>query len=301
MVKIVVSDNMRLTHEQEKRLKALGDVKIYSEAAKSDKESLKRFNEAEIICTEKNQIENILYELKDKFISFPFVGMGWLNIENLKKNGIKVSNAPGCNRMPVTEWILMMMIMLSRQLYPTINNPSKEYAGFPKETQGLTFKRVTILGHGNVGKKIGEMCEQLGMEVTYFRRNDDLQKNVENADYIVNCLDRNKDTEGMLDKKFFESLKEAYFISITDQQIYDVNAMKEALNRGNLLGAALDPAGVKPGDSSDLLYADLSSNPKVLITPHLAFNTDAAIQVGNEIMIDNVEAFLKGKQQNIIL
>lgn len=286
MAKIVVSEGLRLSPEQAKRLESLGDVTFYNEQAKSDKESLKRFQEADIICAESAPIENIIYELKDKLICFPFVGMHWLDSDKLKKNNIKIANTPGCNKSAVTEWIISMMIMLARELYPAINKPSEQYSGFPPDTQGLAFRNVTILGRGNIGESVGKICEVLGMNVSFFTRDDDLLDSVKDADFVVNCLATNEGTEGLLNARFFNSLKDgAYFVSITDEKIYDIDALKKMLDSGKIAGAALDLAGVTTiGDSSDPLYKDLAKHPKILATPHIAFNSDVAIRVGNDIM-----------------
>lgn len=302
MTKIVVSEGLRLSSEQEKRLKSLGDCTIYNEPAKSDEESLKRFKCADIICTESAPIENVIYELKNKLVCFPFVGMGWLDLKNLDSKGVKIANAPGCNKTAVAEWIIAMMIMISRNFYSVINSSSKSYAGFPKETQGLAFKNVTILGKGNIGQLVKNICDSLSINARFFSREDNLEKSVSGADYVVNCLARNNETEGILDSNFFESLKKgAYFVSATSLQIYDIEALKKALDEARIAGAAIDLEGVNVGDSSDPLYIDLAKHPKILVTPHIAFNSDVAIQVGNDIMIDNAEAWIKGKPQNIVI
>jgi len=302
-MKIVVSEGLRLLPEQIKRIESFGgEVKIYKDATKSKEESMIRYENADIICAESGPIEGIMYELKNKLISFPFVGMGWLEKEKLRENNIKVSNAPGCNKTAVSEWIVSMMILLSKELYPTINHSAKTYAGFPVETRGMATKNVTILGKGNVGRLVGRICEAMGMKVKFFMKNDNLEESVKGADYIINCLARNKETEGMLDDRFFNNMKEGvYFISATSLQIYDIDALKEGLDEGRLAGVAIDLEGISPGDNSDPLYKDLIKHPKVLTTPHIAFNTDVAMKIGNDIMIDNAEAWVGGKQMNVVI
>ena len=111
---IVVTDGIILLPEQTKRLESLGNLISYKEASKSKEETLERFKDADIICSETPPIEDVLYELKDKFISFPFVQMGGLKTDKLKENKMRISNAPGCNKTVVSEWIIAMMIMLAR-------------------------------------------------------------------------------------------------------------------------------------------------------------------------------------------
>lgn len=71
--------------------------------------------------------------------------------------------------------------------------------------------------------------------------------------------------------------------------------MPSSPDEGQLSYVAHDVADAKPGDFSDPLYERLRQHPKVLVTPHLAGFSDVTTKTGNEMMIDNVEAWLQGK------
>ena len=77
-MKIIITENFKLEPDQAERLKSLGDVVFLQDRAVSNEESLKRLADADIICAEAGSIADVIYELKDKLISFPFVGVGWL-------------------------------------------------------------------------------------------------------------------------------------------------------------------------------------------------------------------------------
>ena len=104
-----------------------------------------------------------------------------------------------------------------------------------------------------------------------------------------------------MDKTFFRSLKKgAYFVGVTRAEIADQDAMLEALDAGILAGVATDCGGVLVGDTDDPLYKKMLAHPKVLATPHISWSATKSLQVGSDIMIDNVEAFIKGKPQNVV-
>jgi phosphoglycerate dehydrogenase-like enzyme len=300
MKKIVVSQNMDLSPDQISRLKSLGEVKLYNDLANTPEDWLGRVKGFDIICTGKFGLRQKIYELKDVFLSLPFVGIGWLEKEKLNERNITVAYAPGCNKDAVSEWIVAMTINLLREFpaYIRVNNLPK--STLPERSVGLTGKEVTILGAGNIGTRVGEIFQDFDMKVSFFKRGDSLLVSVKDADVVVNTLSENPTTLGLLDSKFFEGLKKgAYFISITSPKIFDTDSLISALGK-NLAGAAVDAADVQVGDTYDPYYKKLLEHPKILVTPHIAYNSDTTSRVGNDMMIDNIEAYLAGKPTNLL-
>ena len=298
--KIVVTQGIDLYPEQKERLKVLGEVKIYNDLAKTPEEWLNRCKDFDIICTGKFGLQQKIYELKNVFISLPFVGVGWLDKEKLEKRNIKVAYSPGCNKDAVSEWIIGMMINLLREFPRYINIKNLPEHILPKRTLGLTGKKVCVLGAGNIGSRVGKICESFGMEVIFFLRGNNLLQSVKDADIVINCLSQNPTTLKLLDDKFFSELKDgSYFISVTSPTIYDLEALLSRLGK-NIAGAAIDAADAQIGNTNDPFYKKLLQNDIVLATPHIAFNTDVTARVANDIMINNIEAYLEGKQINLL-
>lgn len=295
-MKIAVFKSLELEKDQIERLEKLGEI-VWIDKDNFNKDS---FDVVDVICAEE-PISRVIYDLSDKMVSFPFVGVGWLDLEKLTENAVKVANAPGCNKVAVSEWILAMMLILGRKLmkYIDIENVPKE--DFLESMPGLAGKTVAVLGKGNIGNRVGMLCEAFEMKVKYYTKDSNLYESVKDADYIVNCLARNDETVSLLDQEFFSKLKNgAFFISITDAPIYDMESMLRSLNKGALAGAAIDPAGIPIFDAAQPVYQELRNHPKVLVTPHIAFHTDTTLRVANDIMIDNVEAWIKGNPTNIV-
>ncbi len=301
MPEIVVTQNLELYPDQIERLKSFGDVTFCHDLAKSSEEWLEQCQGADIICTGGFGLKQKIYEIKNSFFSLPFVNVSWIDKKKIKQNNVTVSYCPGCNKDAVSEWIIGMMLNLFRNLPKFINVKDLPKGKIPDFTLGLTGKKVAILGKGNVGSRVGKICQAFDMNVVYFRRGDDLLNCVKDADIVINCLSSNPTTWGMLDKNFFNSLKRgSYFISPSDEKIYDVDALLDALNNGILSGIADDAGGVRAGDCYDPFYARLSNHPKVLATPHIAYQTDVTAKVANDMMIDNIEAWLKGRPINLL-
>ena len=298
---IVVTSPMNFLPEQRKRLEDLGDVVIYDTLPASLEEWLERCKGRNIICSGKYGLTEGIYENKDVFYSLPFVGVGWLDKEKLKENGITVSYCPGCNSFAVSEWIVGMTFNLMRKLNRLVNTEYiSDKTGSP-EYLGLAGKKACILGKGNIGSKVGKMYESAGITVDYFGRGENLIEKVKNCGIIVNTLGSNESTENLLNKEFFESLEsKPYFLTVTSSKIYDSEAMLNALDNGKLSGVANDCGSILPGNYEDEYYKKLIKNPKVLATPHIAYQSDVTIKVSNDMMIDNVEAWIKGEPINLV-
>ncbi|MFA6073727.1 MAG: NAD(P)-dependent oxidoreductase [Candidatus Woesearchaeota archaeon] len=299
MTKIVVAGGLNFYPDQIERLNKLGDMIYYSDCASTHEEWLERVKDADIICSGKFGLLQKVYELNNKFITVPFVAVSWANIAKLKERNITLANAPGCNKYAVSEWIIGMMINLFRKL-PELINTLK-----PNTTDtvisGLKDKEVCILGRGNIGNRVGTVCEALEMQVTYFKKGDNLKDKTTNADVIIDCLGQNSTTKNILNKDFFFSLKKgAFFITVTGTEIYDTDAIISALDNNILAGAAMDAGSIPIGDTKNPYYLKLQQHPKILSTPHIAFNTDVTARIANDIIIDNVESYLKGHPKNII-
>lgn len=300
-LKIVVTSPRYFLPEQKEKIESLGETTIYDTLPGSPEEWLQRTDGANIICSGKYGLTEKIYERKNIFYSLPFVAVGWIDKNRLKENGINVSYCPGCNSFAVSEWIISMTFLLMRKFNRLINAKTLQDKSGSPDYYGLTRKRACILGKGYVGSKVGKAYEALGMNVVYFGRGDNLIDKVKNCDIVVNTLSSNKTTEGLLDINFFNLFDgKTHFITVTSSKIYDSKAMLSALDTGRLSGVADDCGSILPGDYEDPYYKKLITNPKVLATPHISYQSDVTVKIANDMMIENIEAWIKGQPVNLL-
>lgn len=302
MPKIVVTNHQEFTKEQKQRLDLLGDVNYY-ESLPTGEEYLQRIKGADIICSGTAGLKDVYSQLKDVYITVGFVSVSFVDLNVLKRNNVIISNAPGANRYAVSEWIIGMMIIMSRKLDVFLNckESLRSDGKLPPLTPGLAEKSLTILGKGHIGSRVGDIAENLGMAVSYFKRGDDLYNSVKDADYVVNTLSSNPTSKNLLDAKFFSAMKDgSSFVDVTRSEIVDQAAMIQDLDSEKLSFVASDCGGILVGDTDDPLYRKLLNHPKAYVTPHISYNTPLSMKIGNDIMIDNVEAWIKGKPQNVL-
>lgn len=303
MKKIVVTNDQGFSPNQVARLRALGDVTFYDSVPTSAEEYIQRVKGADIICSGTAGLQDAYPQLQDTYLTVAFVSVAFLDLELMAKNNVRVSNAPGSNRYAVAEWVMAMCLLLTRNLPRAINTKEtlRPNNSLPELTPGLAGNNMTILGQGHVGTRVGELATAFGMNVQFFTRADDLRDSVADADIVVDALSSNETTNGLLDKVFFDAMKPgSYFASITRSEIVDTDALLQTLDSGRLAGAAMDCGGILVGDTDDPLYQTLLAHPKILVTPHIAYNTVSSGRMGAEIMIDNVEAYINGSPINVL-
>ena len=75
-------------------------------------------------------------------------------------------------------------------------------------------------------------------------------------------------------------------------------ALIEALQNGVIAGAAVDALRTEPPSEGSALL-DLSL-PNFIVTPHVAWASDEAMQTLADQLIDNIEAFVGGQPRNLL-
>lgn len=296
MKKIIVS-GATLNDDHKARLEKLGEVR-YLPSPSSSEELLKQAEGADVLYSDGDFLLDSLSKLKNIFVTYPYVELGVFDSEELKKNGVMVANSQGGNRDSVIEWVMFMVIALFRKFIPLVRITEN----LPMEMQeSLSGKKVLIVGKGSIGAKIAVPCEAFGMEVSFFERGDDLLARSADVDLVINSLNCNSTSKDLLDEKFFMSLKKgAYYVTFARPYTYSLDGLLKSIDDGIVAGAGIDcdPEGF--GDTTNEFYQKCLSNPKILVTPHIAFSTKQAIVAGREIAIKNIEAFVAGQPQNIL-
>ncbi|MBI4020551.1 MAG: hypothetical protein HY367_04415 [Candidatus Aenigmarchaeota archaeon] len=295
-MKIHVVESMDLSDEQKARLNGLGEVKYFDGLPGVD-EFLERAEGADILAVDWSPIDAAIPRMKHgvRLISLPFTGVGWVPLKEAASKGIKIANSPGYSTESVGEFGIGLMLALVRKigLYSK-SEPATDTAPC------LYGKTIGILGAGRIGGYVGKVAETLGMKILFWRRGDDISNVLKKSDVVYCALPFSDETKGLLGEKEFSQMRHgSYFVTTSHNLIYDHHALLKALDK-NLTGAAVDLEGIKVGDYKSEAYLRFKGHPKVLLTPHVAYKTDYALKRGRDMMIDNIEAFIKGEPINIV-
>lgn len=296
MKKIIVF-GVNFNEEQKKRLEKLGEVK-YASSPDTPDELVKQAKGFDVICSDGASLYDSLPRLKNVFVTYPYIELGPFNSEELKKNGVFVANTQGSSCETIAEWALFMILALFRNFIPLVRTTDKPQFHL---YESLVGKNILIIGKGNIGTRVGDLCKAFDARVDYFVRGDDLHTKASMADLVVNSLNCNSSTKNILNEKFFMSLKkDAYFVSFVRHYTYDLDGLMKAIDKSIVAGAAIDCDPEEVFDTSNPFYRKALTNPKILVTPHIAFSSKFASANGREFALQNIESYIAGNPKRIL-
>ncbi len=299
MHKIVVAQPIGLSEAQKTQLNTLGNVTYYDSRAVSPEEWLARCDGFDVICTGVFGVQTKYQELNNVFISLPFVNTGWVDLNVLQRNNITIANSPGSNRYAVAEWIIGMLLTVTRELPTYLRVEELPFGKMPPASIGLEGKHITILGQGNIGTIVGNVCSAFGGRVNFLKRGGDLATSVIDSDIVIDTLSVNPSTSNLLDEKFFDVLKpKTIFVTVSAGNVVNLDAMFDALDSDKIASVIHDAQIF--GSTSDPIYKRLLAHEKVYVTPHIGHNTDVSEFTSNQMMIENIESWFAGKPIHII-
>lgn len=268
-----------------------------------------------------------------KFIAARSTGFDHIDIEEAEKRGIVVSNVPFYGANTVAEHTFALLLSISRRIYESYNRVVKDGVFSSKGLRGFDLKGKTIgiIGTGSIGSYSIRIAKGFGMNIIAFdvNRNEELSEKLgfryvdfdellSSSDFISLHAPENKHTHHMINMGNIEKIKNgAYLINTSRGALVETRAIIFALEKGILAGAGLDvleEEGYMDDDtqliveehpnpeSLQTLLANqyLIDHPRVLITPHNAFNTKEAFERIVDTTINNIHSFEKGEPVNIV-
>jgi len=236
-------------------------------------------------------------------------GFDPVDVDACTEAGVLVVNQSGGNAHSVAEHALGMLLTLSKRIIEADRALRRERdvnrnALMGMEAQGRT---VGIVGIGNVGRRIAELCKGLlGMKVLaydpYLSASEivgrggekvELDELLRRSDYVsINCP-LTKESRGMIGAREFSLMQpQAYFITTARGFIHDEAALLDALRDKRIAGAGLDVWSKEPPPPEHpLLQFD-----NVLASPHTAGVTKEARQNMGRIAAEQMLDALDGKR-----
>ncbi len=294
-------------------LHEFGEVTVYGLTAPHER--AERLAEAEMVLCNKTVLdEAVLKEAKNlRYIGLFATGYNNIDLNCASSLGIAVCNAPGYSTEAVAQHtIALMLATLNRvgEYNQTVQEgdwiKSRTFSYFPFPLYELAGKTLGIVGYGAIGKRVASIAKAFGMKVLVRNRSKvqdssveqvDLDTLLKNADIVSLHCPLNEDSKGMMNEEAFQKMKKgALFINTARGGLVEETALKDALERGHLLGAGLDVLCVEPMTPD----CPLLDAPNCYITPHIAW---AGLETRRRLMQvvgDNIRAYLAGTPQNVV-
>jgi D-3-phosphoglycerate dehydrogenase len=297
--------------EAEVKVKTLGEVQIYPDKAKSQEELIQRIKDADVVINIRAYTHlnaGVLASCRNlKLISIWGTGTDNVDLESARKLGITVTNTPGANALSVAEHTIAILLSLARQI-PLLDREVRSGKWPRVEMVQVSGKVIGLLGLGAVGRYVAKMAKGLGMDVIAWTFHPSMERAKESglrfvskeellrsSDVVSLHLRLTDEARGFFKKGDFDSMKRtAFFVNTARAGLIERGALYEALRSKKIAGAALDAYDEEPLPPGH----PLTALPNVVFTPHNSGLTPEAVINGLMMAVENVEAFLAGREIN---
>ena len=249
---------------------------------------------------------DILADCKNlKVIGRAGVGVDNVDLDQATKNKILVMNTPLGNLEATAELSVGLMFSLMRNIH--LANDSTHQGKWEKPKfigTELKGKTLGIVGYGNIGQRVAEICSTIGMNIITNSKSasdEDLsrfkakkvstEQLIKEADIVSIHTKLNDETKYMFNKETLSNMKPtSVIINCARGGLINEADLKDALNNEVIAGAAIDVYENEPATDNVMFGAK-----NLLLTPHLGASSkeaqsNVAIDVANQVadfLIDN--------------
>jgi phosphoglycerate dehydrogenase-like enzyme len=236
-----------------------------------------------------------------------------------RERGIVITNARGVFSRPIAEYVLMMILAVSRRL-PGLLELQRERTWQPLEGVELRDITVGIVGLGSIGRAVGALATAFGCRVVAVRRRSEegsasfatdeetrsfgevmldrvagpeaLPEVLGESDFVVLAAPLTPETESMIDAAALDAMKPgAWLINVARGRLVDERALLAVLRDGRIGGAVLDTFREEPLPPTSPFY-DL---PNVIVTPHTSWSSGRVLDRSVELFCDNLRRYAAGE------
>jgi len=250
--------------------------------------------------------------------AFTDAGLDWIHsvqagvdrfpFEDLEASEIILTNSTGIHGPSVGETVVGYMLTLARRLHVYLRNQETNTWAHPPWNAPSTIegRTVCVVGLGTLGRGIATRADALGMDVTGVKRTvedvpgvdrvypaDDLLDAVEGADFVALACPLTEETHHLVDAEVLDRMDDdAYLINVARGSVVDEPALIDALDAGEIRGAALDVFETEPLPDDSPLW----DFEEVLLTPHRSGSTVDYFRLVGDIVRENVEHLDAGEE-----
>ncbi len=233
------------------------------------------------------------------------VGLDNVDLEAAKERGVEVLNSPEAPSNAVAELVLGLMLSLARRI-PLGDASMKRGEWIKRRLTGfeLEGKTLGIVGFGRIGYNLARKAKAMGMRVVTDASIEKLMRFVEEtgaesvpmedlfkeSDFVSIHVPLRPQTRHMIGARELETMKDgAYLINTARGGVVDEDALREALVRGKLAGAALDVFEIEPPEDTSLTGLE-----NFIALPHIGAATIEAQAANSTIVAEKLITLFTG-------
>ncbi len=274
--------------------------------------------DADVVLTNKTPMPaEVLEQLPNlKFISVLATGYNVVDVDTARSRDIPVSNVPIYGTDSVAQFVVALMLQQCHNVglhQQAVKDgdwaKAGEFCFWHTPLVELAGKTMGIVGFGRIGRRVGELANALGMKILAYDvyHGDvpeydgfawkEVRELFAESDFVSLHAPQTADNTEMVNKDLISVMKpSAFLINTARGGLVHEADLAEALNNGEILGAAVDVVSKEPIEESNPLFSAKNCS----ITPHIAWAALVARMRLMQTTADNIAAFDTGSPINVV-
>ena len=292
----------------------ISDYVTYDDTPKDNEVILARCKDADIIITNKVQIDaDVISKLPNlKLIQLTATGMNNVDQEACVEHNVALYNVAGYAVKSVPEHTFMLMLTAMRAgiyYHQKVADGTWQANGnfclLDIPLIDLEDKTLGIIGVGTIGKRVTEIARAFGMSVLWAEhqerapRNDDytaFDEVLARADVLSLHCPLNAQTQHLINKDTLAKMtKQPLIVNVARGGVVDSQALTDAINNEQIIGYASDVFEQEPIVKDDPLLT-LANHPRVIFSPHNAWGSKSAQETLWQMLSNQVADFIDSHQ-----
>ncbi|HYA19179.1 MAG TPA: D-2-hydroxyacid dehydrogenase [Burkholderiales bacterium] len=281
-------------------------------------EIVERLGSATIAITNKVPLrkETLAKLPKLKMVAVAATGYDVIDTEYCKSHNIAVANIRNYAIHTVPEHAFALILALRRNLLAyrqDVENgvwqKATQFCFFDHPIGDLFGATIGILGEGAIGQGTAKIARGFGMRVLFADHAPPKAPGVEftpfdtvlaESDVISLHCPLTPESRNMIGLEQFHKMKRtALLINTARGGLVDEAGLIRALDEGLIAGAGFDVLTKEPPREGNPLLE--LRRPDFILTPHVAWASNDAMQFLADQLVDNIDAFVSGKPQNLVV
>jgi glycerate dehydrogenase len=253
-----------------------------------------------------------------KHIAVIATGYNNVDIDTCRELGISVSNTRGYANTSVPEHTIALIFTLQRHIldyqYSVKNGEwqkSPHFHHFLKPTQDLAHSQIGIIGSASLGQGTAKLAKAIGMKVVFADRKNappsgrpdflPFTQVIQQSDIVSLHCPLTPDTKNLITIDEMQQMKDsALLINTARGGLIHEADLVTAINQEIIAGAGLDVIEQEPVNENNPLLT-LMHRPNFILTPHIAWTSSHAMQTQANLLLDNIDSFIRGEAKGVVV